>query len=50
MKTVSGNVFVATIVIAILAVGGAFLAGMATFKSQHGCVVDPETKKATCTK
>lgn len=50
MKSVSGNVFVATIVIAILAVGAAFAGGMAMFKSQHGCVVDPTTKKATCTK
>lgn len=48
MKTVSGNIFVGTIVIAVLAVAGAFVAGMQTFKSQHQCTIDPETKKSTC--
>lgn len=48
MKSVSGNVFVATIVIGAVLIAGAFVAGMQTFKSQHQCTIDPETKKATC--
>lgn len=50
MKSVSGTVFVVTIVVAVLAVAGAFFGGVEFFKSTHGCVVDKETKKATCTK
>lgn len=50
MKTVSGAIFVTTIVIAIIAVGAAFWGGGEAFKSAHGCTVDKTTKKATCTK
>lgn len=50
MKSVSGTIFVTTIVIAIVAIGAAFWGGMKSFESTHGCTVDPTTKKATCTK
>lgn len=50
MKSVSGAVFVTTIVIAIIAIAGAFWGGQKSFESTHGCTVDPTTKKATCTK
>lgn len=50
MKSVSGNAFVATIVIAIVLVGVSFWGGMKSFETTHGCTVDPTTKKATCTK
>lgn len=50
MKSVSGTIFVVTLVSAIVAVGIAFWGGMETFKSQHDCTVDKTTKKATCLK
>lgn len=50
MKSVSGNIFVTVIVIAIVAVGAAFAAGMFTFKKMHECVVDKTTGRATCAK
>lgn len=50
MKSVSGTVFITTIVIAIVAVGVSFWGGMQSFKTMHGCTVDPTTKKSTCVK
>lgn len=50
MKSVSGNIFVATIVIAIIAIGAAFWGGSKHFETAHGCTIDQTTKKATCTK
>lgn len=49
MKSVSGQIFVTTIVLAVLAVGAAFAGGMFTFKNMHKCTFDKTTGKATCT-
>lgn len=50
MKSVSGTVFVTTVVVAIIVVGLSFWGGMKSFQSMHGCTVDPTTKKTTCLK
>lgn len=50
MKSVSGSVFTTVIVIAVVLIGVAYWGGMKSFESQHGCTVDPTTKKAICTK
>lgn len=50
MKSVSGGIFTTVIVIAVVLIGLAYWGGSKSFQSQHGCTVDPTTKKATCTK
>ena len=50
MKSVSGNIYVATIVIAIVLIGLSMWGGSEVFKSMHGCVVNKTTKKAVCSK
>lgn len=49
MKSVSAKIFVATIVIAVIGVGVAFMLGMEAFKMKHKCAVDKATGRATCT-
>lgn len=48
MKSVSGKVFVTTIVIAIIAVAASFAGGYMAYSSKHKCTVDKNTGKATC--
>lgn len=48
MKSVSGKVFVTTLVIAIVAVAVSFAGGWFGYQAKHECSVDKETGKANC--
>lgn len=49
MKSVSGTVYVVTLVVGIVLIGVAFMGGSKSFETKHGCTVGADGK-AVCTK